>query len=417
MCTLTLLHYHMHSRHRKNMIRLETQYFNLNRILLLAIGLWPYKQSNFTRLQFIFLSTILTTSLIFQCTSLISQKCTPDFVVKVLSSASFFALFVIKYNMFCVNIKAVKDLLEQLQHIYNELIDKNELAIINKYRCSARRFTAVLTIYVFCSVCALILCSCLLLSEFWSKLLDIILPMNVSRSHSLPITMEYFINQETYFYWILLHINVSYCIGATAMVGIGTTLIAYLQYTCSMFRISSHRIKRAISINTLGNIQPKKINLLLKGIISAVNIHRQAMKLSKLLVSKIEKMLFCLIIVGVVSLSLNLFRIFHIASYGDDVKEILLPFIFVTVCIIYMFVANYVGQDITDHNNDFFATVYDVQWHKAPLHVQKLILFLLQKRAKDFTVGVSGLFVGSLECFATLVKASVSYFTVIYSTQ
>ncbi|KAL6419430.1 hypothetical protein ACFW04_014806 [Cataglyphis niger] len=239
--------------------------------------------------------------------------------------------------------------------------------------------------------------------------------MNVSPSHSLPITMEYFVDQETYFYWILLHINVSYCIGITAMVGIGTTLIAYLQYTCGMFKISSYRIKRAVNINTLKNTKLKNGVSILREIISAIDIHRQATRLSKLLVSKIEKMLFCLIIVGVVCLSLNLFQI---ASYKNNInKEILFSFIFVTICIIYMFVANYIAQDITDHNNDFFAAVYDVEWHEAPLHVQKLMLFLLQKGAKDFTVGVGGLFVGSLECFATLVKASVSYFTVIYSMQ
>ena len=48
------------------MIRLEIQYFNLNKILLLAIGLWPYQQSILTRFQFVFLSSILTASIIFQ---------------------------------------------------------------------------------------------------------------------------------------------------------------------------------------------------------------------------------------------------------------------------------------------------------------------------------------------------------------
>ncbi|KAL6418002.1 hypothetical protein ACFW04_014812 [Cataglyphis niger] len=172
-----------------------------------------------------------------------------------------------------------------------------------------------------------------------------------------------------------------------------------------------------MSINILEKIKLNKINLIVKEIISAVNIHRQAIKLSELMASKIEKMLFCLIIIGVICLSLNLFRIFQIVTYGNDIKEILFPFLFVAISILYMFVANYVGQDLTDHNSDLFATVYDIQWHEAPLHVQKLILFLLQKGTKNFTISVGGLFVGSLECFATLVKASVSYFTVIYSTQ
>ncbi|KAL6419425.1 hypothetical protein ACFW04_011420 [Cataglyphis niger] len=170
-------------------------------------------------------------------------------------------------------------------------------------------------------------------------------------------------------------------------------------------------------INTLKNIKLNNEILVLQGIISAVNIHRQAIKLIELLISKIEKMLFCLIFIGVVSLSLNLFRIFQIATYGDNIMEILFPSIFVIFCTLYMFIGNYVAQNLTDHNNDFFAVVYDVQWYEAPLRIQKLILFLLQKGSKKFTISIGGLFVGSLECFATLVKTSVSYFTVIYSTQ
>ncbi|KAL6420324.1 hypothetical protein ACFW04_014808 [Cataglyphis niger] len=305
----------------------------------------------------------------------------------------------------------MKDLLMQLQDVCDKIKDKNEIAIMKKYNCNAKRFTIALTILGVCSVFASIIVT------FWSSIFSIILSINITHSRRLPITMEYFIDQEKYLYLALIHINVIICIGAIMMIAIGAMLFAYFQHTCGMFKISSHRIKCAVLINTLEDIKSKKMNLILKGIISAINIHRQAMKLTKLLASKIEKMLFCLIIIEVLALSLNLFRIFQIISYRDDVKEILFPFIFVTITVLYMFIANYVAQDLTDHNSDLFATVYDVQWHEAPLHVQKLILFLLQKGTKDFTIRVGGLFVGSLECFATLVKASVSYFTVIYSMQ
>ncbi|KAL6417985.1 hypothetical protein ACFW04_014812 [Cataglyphis niger] len=389
------------------MISLETQYFKLNRFLLLIIGIWPLQQSNLTRFQFIFLSSVLMTSIMFQFTTFLTSRCTPEFIAEILSSISFFSTFAIKYNLFYLNIEAMKDLLMQLQNVCNELKDKNELAIMNEYSCNAKRYTAVLTI---CTLFASIVI-------FWSNICSIILSINVTQSRHLPITTEYFIDQEKYFYLILIHISLANCIGTTTVVAIGAMLIAYFQHTCGMFKISSYRIQCAMSINILEKIKLNKINLIVKEIISAVNIHRQAIKLSELMASKIEKMLFCLIIIGVICLSLNLFRIFQIVTYGNDIKEILFPFLFVAISILYMFVANYVGQDLTDHNSDLFATVYDIQWHEAPLHVQKLILFLLQKGTKNFTISVGGLFVGSLECFATLVKASVSYFTVIYSTQ
>ncbi|XP_018361726.1 PREDICTED: uncharacterized protein LOC108760340 [Trachymyrmex cornetzi] len=82
-----------------------------------------------------------------------------------------------------------------------------------------------------------------------------------------------------------------------------------------------------------------------------------------------------------------------------------------------MFLSNNIGQNIIDHNNYVFFTAYNVQWYRAPLRIQRMILFLLQRETKVFTLNVSGLFNASMECFATLVKTSVSYFTVIYSTR
>ncbi|XP_025270299.1 uncharacterized protein LOC109610336 [Camponotus floridanus] len=80
-----------------------------------------------------------------------------------------------------------------------------------------------------------------------------------------------------------------------------------------------------------------------------------------------------------------------------------------------MFLSNFVGQEIIDHNNDVYAAAYNVCWYTAPLHIQKLILFLLQRGNKAFGLSIGGLFIASLECFATLIKTSVSYFTVMYS--
>ncbi|KAG5321412.1 OR43A protein, partial [Acromyrmex heyeri] len=109
--------------------------------------------------------------------------------------------------------------------------------------------------------------------------------------------------------------------------------------------------------------------------------------------------------------------IFQRASFENNVSEFCLPLFYAVVMILCMFLGNYIAQNITDHNNYVLSTVYNVQWYRAPLHIQRMILFLLQRKAKEFTLNIGGLFTGSMECFATLVKTSVSYFTVIYSTR
>ncbi|XP_011690174.1 PREDICTED: uncharacterized protein LOC105451434 [Wasmannia auropunctata] len=129
-------------------------------------------------------------------------------------------------------------------------------------------------------------------------------------------------------------------------------------------------------------------------------------------------MFVCLTQLLVVSLCFHLVRIFLIVSSEKATKEALMPIIFVTVEILYLFLSNSIGQTMTDHNSYVFATVYRVEWYLTPLHIQKMILFLLLKGAKSYALNMyGGLFVPSFETFATLVKASVSYFTVVLSTQ
>ncbi|XP_011705432.1 PREDICTED: odorant receptor 49a-like [Wasmannia auropunctata] len=135
------------------------------------------------------------------------------------------------------------------------------------------------------------------------------------------------------------------------------------------------------------------------------------------MMSTIETMVFFFTGCVIACFSLNLFQLFQTVSSENNIIPFVLPFIYATVSITYMFLANYIGQLIIDHNNDIFVTAYNVQWYRTPLHIQRMIIFLLQRRAKEFSLNIGGLYDASMECFATLVKLSVSYFTVIYSTR
>ncbi|KAH0946910.1 hypothetical protein HN011_006709 [Eciton burchellii] len=391
------------------MICLVTQYFSLNKILLQIIGLWPYQQTKLVQFQFVFLAGVLTAAIIVQLTTFITSKCTLKFLIKNLSITIAFIIGLAKYASFRIHVKPMEKLLRQLQHVSNELKEKNEIAIMEKYGWNAKYYTIILT-SIFVSFIFL-----LLLEQFWPSIVDIVLCKNISRPHRLQIKTEYFFDQEKYFYFILFHLNAAIFIGMIATIGIGTMFIAYFQYVCGMFMIASYRIENAMRDDVLQRVRLTE-NLVIIGIIRAVRIHRQAMQLCDLLICRFDKFFFFLIVVGVLCLILNLFQIFQITS-PKKLKNSMEPFVFTIIPILYMFIANYVGQNITDHNNHIYVTVYNVQWYKASLQAQKLILFLLQRNVKNFTLSIGGLFDASFECFAMLVKTTVSYFTVIYSTQ
>ena len=79
----------------------------------------------------------------------------------------------------------------------------------------------------------------LILYPFWPHILDILLPTNKSRSRSsLPLVTEYFVNQEKYFYPIMLHVIAALFIGLTAFETTGVVFLAFQHHACGMFRIA-----------------------------------------------------------------------------------------------------------------------------------------------------------------------------------
>ncbi|XP_018051571.1 PREDICTED: uncharacterized protein LOC108689352 [Atta colombica] len=196
------------------------------------------------------------------------------------------------------------------------------------------------------------------------------------------------------------------------MVATGTMLIAYLKHICGMFSIASFRIKKAMTINMQQDVNEEKMVIIYKGIICAIDIHRKATEFSQVFIKSFEGSFFCLIAAGMICVSSTLVQII---SY-NSIEQLILQLIYISVLYIYMFLSIYIAQDITNHNEYVFATVYNVEWYMAPLHIQKMMLFLLQKGTKAFHLILGGIFIASMESAATLMGTSISYFTVLYST-
>jgi len=57
-------------------------------------------------------------------------------------------------------------------------------------------------------------------------------------------------------------------------------------------------------------------------------------------------------LITIVKIVIQIFQI--VTSDENDVMEILIPMILVTILIMYIFLANYIGQNVTDHNNEVY---------------------------------------------------------------
>jgi hypothetical protein len=78
------------------MVSFEDYHFNLNRILLLAIGLWPYEQSKFARFQYIFFSVILMEAIIFQVKKFLTENYLHDVTIVIMINIIYIILHYIE---------------------------------------------------------------------------------------------------------------------------------------------------------------------------------------------------------------------------------------------------------------------------------------------------------------------------------
>ncbi|EZA51620.1 hypothetical protein X777_08804 [Ooceraea biroi] len=397
------------------MVCIKKRFFNSNRLLLLPFGLWLGEKTIVTHLQATLLYSILISSVVFQLSRLFIAECSFDFIVRIFSSTSLYAMLTSLPIIFWIHMKTITYLFDQLQYIYDRLKDRNEIAIYDKYGYFANHVTTIIIILLVCGLCGN---SVIIYLPF---VLDIVVPKNESYAiRTMQFVTEYFNVSEKYYFLVLVHLTAASVTGAIVFTGTGTMLFSYLQHVCGMFEIASYRIEQAMASELLHKCHIKNRNVICRKMICAIDIQRQAMEFAKHLITSMEGTLFVMIITTVLCMTCNLFRIFQIESPMERMDEVLIHLLHlwaVLFILIILFLSNYVGQEVTDYSNHVYEITYNVSWYLAPLHIQKLILFLLERSHKIFTLSAGGLFTASIECFATLVKVSMSYFTFMYSIQ
>ncbi|XP_029673535.1 odorant receptor 13a-like [Formica exsecta] len=388
------------------------RYYKLYRLSLLSLSLWPYGKSFLKQIHAIFCIFLLISSTVTQLLKLFTMEFDLELVLTNLSFAFPSVIYLVKYFAFYIQSQKIKELMEQVQNDWNALKDEQEVEIIKRYAKRGRKHLYIFAGLVYPGTIGFIL------SPLLPDILDVVAPLNESRTRSLPYLAEYFLDQQKHFYPLLLHINLTIIVGIVTIISTETLFFAYVYHICGMFEITSYRIEHALdeSMSILSTLNRE--NTIRMKIIDAVESHQKAIVFFEYMSSTFALSYFILIILGVASLSINLFRLFQVAVIMSDEKENFLLFlIFVVGHFYYMFICNYMGQKIIDNSTGISRKTYDTQWYTAPVQIQKLLLFMMQKSMNSCKFVMGGIYSVSLENFTTLASMSLSYFTVIYSVQ
>ncbi|XP_071567606.1 uncharacterized protein [Temnothorax nylanderi] len=379
----------------------ENHYYRLNQILLSAVGLWPYQRSKFTIINHIFHFGIMGSFVFFQLTSFLTLQFTLDLCIMVLSYAVPGFSYIVQYCAFCVNRNAVKRIWKDIRDNWSLLKDETERDIMRQHSSFGELMTKLASLSV---IISMILYA---ITELLPTILDLIFPINQTRPQELHASTEYFIDKTTYFYPIFCHWIISLLFGVSVIMATGLLEIIYIENICGLLRIASYRIEHSIDKYVSHNSAQKDC-VAHQGIITAVDIHRRALECSEFMVNSFVPYFVLLIIIVVASTSLNLLRLLR-AITSRNMYELLASTLFVGFHFLIMFIANYYGQKLTDYNNEIFNTAYNVKWYKAPIKMQKLLLFIMQSTTTPYVLNIGYLLSASVEGFSKVERGNIWY--------
>ncbi|KYQ57148.1 hypothetical protein ALC60_03894 [Trachymyrmex zeteki] len=289
----------------------------------------------------------------------------------------------------------MKYLLQQIKLDWNSIEDNNEMKILEKY-ANENRLLSLILFFV-----AAFVISFIIIIELIPVALDAVIPMNKSRPRKVKIDFEFFIDEEQYFYIYLIYEVITILIGLFTILATGTLSFMLFRHCCASFKIASNIIENTVTKHTL-QISYRKTHVMYQKIIRAVHIHRKSARFSTFFLNIMNKWYFALVIISVMSLSCNLFRLLNALILSNGFSEITLCIGIVVCHFIVMFVTNFVGQSVIDHYAEIFNAAYNTMWYLAPLSMQKLLLFVMQNSLKAYTLTIGHIYVTSLEGFSTM---------------
>ncbi|XP_076629136.1 uncharacterized protein LOC143345657 [Colletes latitarsis] len=232
-----------------------------------------------------------------------------------------------------------------LEADWNNFSSKMEQLILAKHAKNGKFITMIFVVILFASVVFFVVLLCL------PRLLQIAMPGNNIPTYKLPFLLEYFVDPDKYFCFIVLHFLFINLIGVCVLIATEAVYVISVEHGCGLFELASYHIQTIMDDTTLHFMEHSLI---------------------------CEKVKTCA----------------HAILYTGALNEILVSGVFIIADLGYVFSCSYIGQMVLNQYTSYFFR-YDTEWYSAPLPIQKVLLLFLQRSMKTCTLSCGGIFISS----------------------
>ncbi|XP_018378290.1 PREDICTED: odorant receptor 9a-like [Trachymyrmex cornetzi] len=265
---------------------------------------------------------------------------------------------------------------------------------MKKYATNAKLITLAYFIYFY-------LCSNLVvLLSLVPKLLDIVLPLNESRSISMPFEAYYFVDKEKYYFYIMFHICMGGTIALTAVVAHDCTFFMYIEHVCSLFAVVGFRLETLSykDRNDANNCSDHR-KIYTRKIAIFIHAHWRALRFAEILEDMFCTALAIQMLIVVITLSITLLQV---ALQYDEIHEMLKHLTFIFAQVLHTFLYSLHGQRLLDHSLQLSDKIYNSSWYEIPAETQRLLLHVMRRSMEPCFLSAGKIYVFSLKSFTTV---------------
>ncbi|OXU25024.1 hypothetical protein TSAR_005275 [Trichomalopsis sarcophagae] len=239
-----------------------------------------------------------------------------------------------------------------------------------------------------------------------SVILDIIMPLNVSRTKILFEGGEFILDPYQHFYKLYVYFVITSFVIMTSIIAIDTNYTIIIHQILGLLTIVKHRLRRlAIPMNL------KKDNSY-HAIIKTIHLHNDALQFVDLIESSYSYLF--LVFIGFTIIIISISTSIMMAQIGKLLNMIRVA-MFVLGASLHFLYINWTGQQMIDHSKELYLNVYSNEWYNLTKEAKTLLKIVMLRCLKPSKFTAGGLYTMNLESFGTIMESALTYVAIMSS--
>ncbi|XP_067209019.1 uncharacterized protein [Linepithema humile] len=375
----------------------QSRQYKFNRVLLSLLGQWPFQKDRDRRIAFIIVSFIGITQAITKVLAIMTLRGDLNAILECVAPLLIDGVCIVKLTNLMLNTKKIKILLLHMQRDWKSWTIESELEILYKFAESGRSITVGYAggIYAFGSLFPFL------------AIIPKIIGKNIESNYStrpvgFPYHVEYYIDLEKYYYPVLIHNYLATAVRLTIIVASDACVAILVQHCCALFSMARYRlehIKKSIE-------QDKELALLeeddkiYKNFVYCIRKHEDALQFAKCLETIYKKALFMEVGMIILIMSLSALQ----ATTDTFTPQLALRHGgYIAAQLLHLFIACWLGQQIVDHSDGVYTSIYAGEWYESPSKSKKLLNMIMLRSTIPCTLTVGKIMVLSLPSFSAVI--------------